>query len=289
MKHVAMLGLGAMGSPMAKRLAAKFPLVVWNRTRARAEALATHGTRVAESPAACARDADVIVTMLSNALALESVLGSDQGILSKLKPGAVVVDMSTIGRAAAREAALSVETAGGRFVDAPVSGSVGPAERGELVALVGGSDRDVAAAEPVLSAMCSKIVHAGGIGQGQALKVVLNGLGVHHLVAFTSMLALGERAGLAREALVEAFTSGAFTPPSYRGKRDKVLARDFSPEFTLTLTLKDAALNVMLQDEVGLSLPVHREIAREIAQAVGEGLGDKDLFALEQYFAALRR
>src|SRR5262249_51354279 len=163
--------------------------------------------------------------------------------------------------------------AGGRFVDAPVSGTVGPATRGELLALVGGGVKDVARAERVLHAMCKRILHAGGIGQGQALKVVLNGLGAHHFVAFTSMLALAERPGLARDIVVEAFTSGAFASPSYVGKRTKVLARDYSPEFSLALTRKDAGLNIELQDEAGLALPVHREIARELDEAIAEGLG----------------
>jgi 3-hydroxyisobutyrate dehydrogenase-like beta-hydroxyacid dehydrogenase len=99
------------------------------------------------------------------------------------------------------------------------------------------------------------------------------------------MLALGERAGLSRETVVDAFTSGAFASPSYVGKRAKVLAREYDhAEFTLALALKDGALNLALQQEVGLTLPVQREIAREVAQAVAEGLGDEDLFAMEKYF-----
>jgi len=133
--------------------------------------------------------------------------------------------------------------------------------------------------------MCDRVLRAGGVGQGQALKVVLNGVGAHHFVAFASMLALGEKAGLARETIVQAFTSGAFATPSYVSKREKVLARDYgSAEFTLALALKDGALNLALQEEVGLPLPVQREITREVAQAVASGLGDEDLFAMEKYF-----
>jgi 3-hydroxyisobutyrate dehydrogenase/glyoxylate/succinic semialdehyde reductase len=173
-------------------------------------------------------------------------------------------------------------------VDAPVSGSVKPAEKGDLIALVGGRVKDVARIEPVLRAMCRRVIHAGEVGQGQALKVVLNGVGAHHLVAFTSMLVLGERAGLRRETLLDAFTTGAFASPSYVGKKPKVLARDYSPEFSLALTLKDCEANADLQDEVGLTLPVHRECLREIAQGVREGLGEEDLFALEKHFRAHR-
>src|SRR5579859_1752379 len=264
----AFLGLGRMGAPMARRVAGGFPLTVWNRSREKAEALGGEVARIGRTPRDAVRGARVVVTCVADGRALEEVLGGEDGALAGLDPGALVLEMSTIGRGAAREAAREVEAVGGRFVDAPVSGSVGPAERGELLALVGGSDKDVERATPVLERMCSRILRAGGVGQGQALKVVLNGVGAHHFVAFASMLALGERAGLARDTLVDAFTSGAFATPSYVGKKDRVLARDYDDaDFTLSLALKDGALNVALQQEVGLALPVQREIAREVAQA----------------------
>jgi 3-hydroxyisobutyrate dehydrogenase len=114
---------------------------------------------------------------------------------------------------------------------------------------------------------------------------VLNGIGSHHLVAFTSMLALGERGGLARDVLLEAFTTGAFSTPSYAGKRDKVLARDYAPEFSLALALKDCLLASELAGEVGLDLPVHRAIVEDVRAGVEEDdLGDLDLFALEKHY-----
>jgi 3-hydroxyisobutyrate dehydrogenase-like beta-hydroxyacid dehydrogenase len=133
--------------------------------------------------------------------------------------------------------------------------------------------------------MCRRTIQAGGVGQGQALKVLLNGVGAHHFVAFASMLVLGERAGVPREALVDAFTSGAFASPSYVGKRAKVLARDYSSEFSLDLALKDVSLNVALQKEVGFKLPVVREIVRALKGAVAAGFGAEDLFAIEKWFA----
>jgi 3-hydroxyisobutyrate dehydrogenase-like beta-hydroxyacid dehydrogenase len=283
----AFLGVGNLGAPMARRVATAFPLTVWNRTRAKAEALGPVVARIATSPRDAVRRATIVVTCVSDGRALEELLGGEDGVLAGLEPDSVLVEMSTIGRAAAREAARAVQLTGAAFVDAPVSGTVGPAERGELLAMVGGADRDVERAMPVLRTMCSRILRAGGVGQGQALKVVLNGVGAHHFVAFGSMLALGERAGLARETIVEAFTSGAFATPAYLSKGPRVIAHDYeSADFTLALALKDVALNLALQQEVGLALPVQREIAREVAQAVGEGLGDLDLYAIEKYFAS---
>jgi 3-hydroxyisobutyrate dehydrogenase len=278
-----------MGKPMALRLAeAGFPLRVWNRSAGADRWLVKAGATSTASPADCARGADVIVTMLSDAEALANVLEGKEGVLAaveKRRPRPIVVDMSTIGRRAAIEAGKRVEARGARFVDAPVSGSVGPAARGELVALVGGAVRSVERVRAILDVLCKKVIHAGPIGAGQTLKVVLNGLGAHHFVGFTSMLALGERAGLARDVVLDAFTTGAFATPSYIGKRTKVLARDYAPEFSLALTSKDCQLASELSDEVGLSLPVHRAIVKDVEAGIREGLGDLDLFGLEKLYA----
>jgi 3-hydroxyisobutyrate dehydrogenase-like beta-hydroxyacid dehydrogenase len=291
--RIGFVGLGAMGKPMALRLAeAGLSLKVYNRSplpTAAERALVKAGATRAETPAECARGCDVVITMVSDAEALASVLEGPEGVLASLasekrRPRTVVVDMSTIGRRAAREAGKRVEDHGGRLVDAPVSGSIGPAERGELVALVGGAVPSVERVRPVLDLLCKKILHAGPVGAGQALKVILNGVGAHHLVAFTSMLALGERAGLARDIVLDAFTTGAFASPSYVGKRAKVLARDYTPEFSLDLTLKDCVLNRDLQDELGIVLPVHRAIVADVEAGIGEGLGSLDLFALEKHY-----
>jgi 3-hydroxyisobutyrate dehydrogenase len=274
-----------MGAAMAGNLVRRGALVrVWNRTPGRDAALVRAGAVRAASPEACVQDARFVVTMVRDADALRSVLFGSGGAQRCLRRGSVVIDMSTIGRAAAIEIGRRLEAVGAHFLDAPVSGTVEPASRGELLAMVGGTPRVLKRAEPLLRLMCSRVVHAGDLGQGQALKVVLNGLGAHHLVAFTSMLAMGQKAGLSRKALVEVFTTGAFASPSYVGKRAKVLARDWSPEFTLALTLKDVLLNVELQDELGVSLPVHRAIATQVRRAVESGLGDLDLFAMEDYY-----
>jgi 3-hydroxyisobutyrate dehydrogenase-like beta-hydroxyacid dehydrogenase len=288
---VAFLGLGAMGRPMAARLLEQGVAVrVWNRSRGPEKALARLGATATSTPRECALGADIVITMLSDAEALASVLEGQDGVLAafaseRRKPRPVLMDMSTIGRKAAVAVGLRADAHGARFVDAPVSGSVRPAGRGELVALVGGTVRSVERVRPVLALLCRKLIHAGGVGQGQALKVVLNGVGAHHLVAFTSMLALGERGGLARDIVLDAFTTGAFASPSYVGKRDKVLARDFSPDFSLALALKDCALNRDLQEELGVTLPVHRAILEDIEQGVNAGLGELDLFALEKHYA----
>jgi len=273
----------------ARLLDAKIAVALYNRTGSTAEVLAARWrglATTAATPRECVREREVVLTMVSDAEALASLLEGPEGVLAGLAKGAVVVDMSTIGRKAALAVDRRIRAHGGRFVDAPVSGSVGPALRGELLALVGAHLRDLERARPVLDRLCRRIIHAGAVGQGQALKVVLNGVGAHHLVAFTSMLALGERAGLSRELLLDAFTSGAFSTPSYIGKKEKVRARDYTADFSLALALKDCSLNTELQQELGLPLPVVQAITDDIAAGVGAGLGELDLFALEKHYAS---
>lgn len=285
---VALLGVGALGGAVAARLRERgFPLTVWNRTPRRAERLRGLGVVVAKNARDAVVDARIVLTCVADAEALRSVVTGPDGCVKGLGgvQRQVVCDLSTVGRACAREMAAAVKARGAKYLDCPVSGTVGPALRGELVALAGGAEPALRRADPVLRALAKKVIHCGSVGQGQAMKIVLNGLGAHHLVAFTSMLVLGERAGLSREHVVEAITSGAFSTPSYQGKRAKVLARDYSPDFALSLALKDSALAVELQYELGMKLPVHRAIVRDLEDAVRAGLGDEDLFGLERLYA----
>jgi 3-hydroxyisobutyrate dehydrogenase len=133
--------------------------------------------------------------------------------------------------------------------------------------------------------MARKIIRAGAVGSGQALKVVLNGLGAQHLVAFASMLHLGLRAGLSREAIVDAFTSGTFATPAYVSKRDRVLAGDYTgADFTLDLALKDVQLCAELAREVSMTIAQHERAREEIEKGVAAGLGGFDLYALERIY-----
>jgi 3-hydroxyisobutyrate dehydrogenase-like beta-hydroxyacid dehydrogenase len=282
--RIAFLGIGTMGAPMARNLArAGYSLTLWNRRRARAESL---GLPVAETPAVAVEAAELVITMLSDAEALEAVLFGPGGAATIDVTGKLFVDMSTVGPRVARSVAERLGARGGRFVDAPVSGSRAPAERAELVVLAGGSEADVRRLAPVFSAIAKRVIHAGEVGAGQTLKVVLNGLGCQHLLAFASMLRLGERAGLARDTLVEAFTEGAFATPAYKGKRERVLDHRYGdPDFVLELVLRDAELCAELQRDTGAVLPTHRAAHEEVRRAVERGWGKLDLFVVEDLYS----
>jgi 3-hydroxyisobutyrate dehydrogenase len=284
--RLAFLGLGTMGLPMALHLVRKgFALRVWNRSAARAAPLREAGAVVASSAREAAADADIVITMLTGGDAVVDVLFGAEGAASAGAAGKLFVDMSTAGPRAARESAARLNALGARFVDAPVSGSRQPAEAAELVVLAGGAVSDLETLAPVFAAIARRVIHAGPVGAGQSLKVVLNGLGCQHLLAFASMLRLGERAGLERAVLVEAFTAGAFATPAYVAKRQRVLERRYGdPDFVLELVLRDAVLCAELQREHGLMLATHGAAHAEVRRAVAAGLGQDDLFGVERLY-----
>jgi 3-hydroxyisobutyrate dehydrogenase-like beta-hydroxyacid dehydrogenase len=273
-----------MGLPMAQNLArAGFSLRVHNRSPGRAERLRELGAEVTRSPREAAAGAGVVITMLTGGEAVEEVLFGPEGAASE--KGQLFVDMSTIGPSAAREIARRLSALGARFVDAPVSGSRLPAETAELVVLAGGEASDVAELGPVFRALARKVILAGPVGMGQTLKVVLNGLGCQHLLAFASMLRLGEKAGLGREILVDAFTAGAFSTPAYVAKQSRVLDRRYDdPDFVLELVLRDAVLCRELQLELSMPMPTHQAAHAEVERAVSHGLGQADLFGVERLY-----
>ena len=218
---LAFLGLGSMGRPMAARLLdAGFPLAVWNRTATRADSLAARGARRADSPATAASGADIIVMMLADPSAVERVLLGADGVLRGASRGSTVLDCSTIGPEDARAAAQSCARAGVSYIDAPVLGSLRQAESGELVALVGGGDREMQSLEPVLRVIAKRIVRAGGTGQGSALKLVMNLLvgGLTELLA--ESITLAEHAGLdaavVRDTLAPSGSGRRFASPGWR-------------------------------------------------------------------------
>jgi 3-hydroxyisobutyrate dehydrogenase/2-hydroxy-3-oxopropionate reductase len=258
-------------------------LAVWNRTRSRAEPLSAGGARVASSPADAARGAEVVVTMLADPAAVRSVIASAGGVLEALEPGALVVDMSTVDPATAREMAALVKERGGRFVDAPVSGTLTPAVEGTLVIFAGGEPDDVERVRPVLEAM-GRMRRVGPVGCGMALKLVLNGLGSHMLTGFTASLVLGVQQGLEPRLILEAIQAGAFSSPLYATKGERILAGNFRPDFTLALMLKDQELVLGAARRLDYPMPTQAAIRDVLRQAVDAGFGAEDLSSLVRLF-----
>lgn len=282
--NVAFLGLGTMGSAMAANVLRRgHSLVVWNRTAARAEALVAAGARWAPTPAEAARGQDVVITMLADVPAVETVMGGSQGVVEGLSPGMVVMDMSTVDPSTALKMERWVTTRGAVFMDAPVSGSRKPATDGTLLIMVGGPAEAVERVRPVLECM-GRVVVVGGVGQGMAMKLVLNGLGAHMMAGLCSMLVLGRKLGLGTAEMLEVIGGGAFSSPMFKAKGDKIARRDFTADFSLALLRKDQRLVQQAARGLGYPMPTQDTVLDVVDEAVQSGLGSQDMCALIRLF-----
>ena len=279
-----MIGMGAMGSRIARRLlAGGHGVVVWNRTPDKADALVAEGATAAATPGEAASGASVVITMVADPDALIAVAGGPSGIAAGVRPGALVAEMSTVGPAAIERLRSTLPEAVD-LVDAPVLGSLSEAEAGTLRVFVGGAAASFERIRPVLETLGTPL-HAGGLGAGAAAKLVANSTLFGSLAVLGEALALADALGLDRST---AFDVLAATPVAAQAerRRDALESGEFPRRFALSLALKDAELVVATGADVRVA-----EAARSwLAEAVEAGLGDEDYSRVLEHIAGrLRR
>lgn len=286
MRAVSVVGLGRMGRAMAEQLvAAGTPVTVFNRTTAKADALAgTHDVTVAATAREAAAAADVVLTSLADDDALRSACDGDDGVLAGLREGAVVVETSTVSRETMAWLAEAAERRGAMVLDAPVSGSVPSVESHQLVVLAGGSETAVEAARATLEVFSKQVIHLGDVGAGAATKLAVNAV-VHGLnAAVAEALVLCERAGVDRTAAYDALAASAAGAPFVQYKRGAFLEPDAAPTaFALGLVAKDLRLAVELADELHTPLPQARHNLDIVTGAVEAGHGERDMSHLAEH------
>ena len=276
---VALFGLGLMGSGMARRLlGAGFPLTIYNRTADKAAPLVAEGARLAKSPSAAADGAAFVVSMVADDGASRRVwLGEDgEGALSRVSPGAVLIESSTVSTGWIRALAQLAEAKGASLLDAPVTGSRTQAATGELRFLVGGSAAALEKAHPVFSAMGKTVVHLGPTGAGALLKLINNFLCGVQAVALAEAVALIEKAGLDRDMATQVLANGAPASPHVKAILPRMLDADYAPHFHLSLMQKDLEYALKEAERSGVSLATARPTldAFQRATAAGHGLQD---------------
>ena len=278
MTRIAFLGLGIMGSRMAANLArAGHELTVWNRTGRAAETFgAEHGAAVAASPRAAATGATIVCSMVVDGPQVEQILLGDEGAVAGAAPGAIFVDCSTIGTAAAARIGERLARAGMRFLDAPVTGSSPRAQDGTLTFMVGGDPDVLARVHPALDAMGALIVHCGPVGSGQLVKVLNNALAAVNATALGQALVAAHRTGANVDALLRVAAAGSGGSAMLDLKAQPMLAHDYTTLFKLDHMLKD--LRLCLQETTGRGAPfAFAEQAEQVlthAQAMGYGEAD---------------
>lgn len=280
-QRVAVLGLGIMGSGMARNLlAAGMEVAVYNRSRQRAEPLGAEGARIADTPREAAEGADVVVSMVADDDASRNVWVGEDGALKGAPRGAILIESSTLTVGWSRELAGLAEEHGLEFLDAPVTGSKVQAAAGELLFLVGGTAEVLERARPVLSAMSREIVHIGPTGSGALIKLVNNFLCGVQAASLGEAMAFLEKGGLDREKTLEVLLAGAPGSPLVRLLSGRMVQRDYTPNFPLQLMMKDLNYAGIEGGRLGLPMTTAAAAKQVFENAVRAGHGEEDMSAV---------
>jgi 3-hydroxyisobutyrate dehydrogenase len=281
MTTVAVLGLGLMGSGMASRLlAAGFAVTVWNRSPERARPLVDDGATAAGSPSDAAAHADIVLAMVADDAASRVVWDGDRGALQRARPGAVLVECSTLSPEWVHDLASRAAARGCSFLEAPVTGSRTHAAEGELLFLVGGEASVLETVRPVLAAMGRGVVHLGPVGSGSRLKLINNFVCGVQAAALAEAVALVERSGVPLDTALEVLTTGAPGSPLVRALAQRMADRAYPPSFALELMLKDLSYAIAEAERRGVELTTAAAARRLFAAARDEGHGRADMAAV---------
>ena len=281
MSTVAFIGLGAMGSRMAMNLhAAGHSLRVFNRSKEKTKPFADKGIQVCDSPAAAAKGAEFVCSIVSDDVATREVMLGAAGVIGAAAPGTIVLDSSTNTPAMAKEVAKAAAAKGILYLDAPVSGSLVQAQGKELVILVGGDKAAFDKAQPVLAAMGRMVRRIGDSGAGATLKLINNMLSATLTAAIAEGAQAAEAAGLDRDATMEVLGEGAAGSRLMKTKLPKMFKRDFSAQFQLELMDKDLRYFLQLAQDLDRPAPIASLIRSQYQAAKRAQLGKLDTAAI---------
>ena len=287
-RPVAFLGLGTMGGSMAANLArAGFTVTAWNRTPGRAPELADLGVVTATTPAEAVAGAEIIVICVSDTPDVEAVLFGPDGVIEGAEPGTLIVDCSTIAPSGSWDFAARLRERDLRMVDAPVSGGSEGARNATLTIFVGGDERDVEHARPVLEALGRTITHVGPIGAGQAVKAVNQVILAGTYLGVAEGIVLAIKAGLDVEQVVGALGGGAAQSWVLANRSGRMLDNDYPLGFKVALHRKDLAIALELAAQLGAALPVSGLAAQLESGLIARGHGDDDMAALARAIRGL--
>jgi 3-hydroxyisobutyrate dehydrogenase len=279
--RIAFLGLGIMGSGMARRLLVNgFPLTVFNRNAEKSKPFALEGAQVAASPREAAAQADVIISMVADDVAARSLWLGDNGALAAAKSGVVCIECSTVTVDWVRELAAAVTAHGGEFLDAPVTGSKNQAAAGELYFLVGGPTSTLEKVRPVLTAMSKTTIHLGPTGSGAMVKLINNFVCGVQVAALAEALAMIEHSGLDRAKALEVLSCGAPGSPLVKAVSLRMTTPDFTPNFLLRLMAKDLGYAIQEGGKISVELTTGKAALEDFQRAMAAGHGGKDIAAV---------
>jgi 3-hydroxyisobutyrate dehydrogenase len=275
------IGLGVMGQPMALRLArAGTPLVVWNRTAARCEPLREAGASVAADPAEVFQRARTVVLMLADGAAIDAVLGRGTPRFAGQLAGRTVVHMGTTSPGYSRALEADIQEAGGRYVEAPVSGSRGPAEEGRLVVMLAGQQASVAEVRPLLAPLCHQTFACGAVPGALLMKLAVNIFLITQVTGLAEAFHFADRHDLDRRRFLDVLDAGPMASTVSRTKAGKLLARDFSVQAAILDVLKNNCLIAEQARSSSLASPLLDVCHALYGETAALGHGDADMAAV---------
>jgi 3-hydroxyisobutyrate dehydrogenase len=276
--RIGFIGLGTMGAPMARRLLeAGFEVSVHNRTREREEALEALGSRHTATPRECARDRELVITMVSDTPDVQAVVLGEDGVVESMERGGVLVDMSTISPATTRLIAAALADHGVAMLDAPVSGGSEGANNGTLSIMVGGEEAALERARPALEVLGRTITHVGGPGSGQVAKAVNQVIIAGTYAAIAEGLALAMAAGVDVEAVHQAVSGGAAGSWGLTHRGPNMIHHHYPLGFRTRLHRKDLGIALDAARELGVAIPVAAYVEQLETSLVKRGYGDEDV------------
>ncbi|SJL84253.1 NAD(P)-dependent oxidoreductase [Vibrio palustris] len=283
MSRIGFLGLGIMGKAMALNLVkAGFDVTVWNRDSHKCDELVEQGARVAATPKAVAQVCDITFAMVADPQAALAICQGENGVAAGIAEGRGYVDMSTVDDTTSLEIANAITHAGGRFLEAPVSGTKKPAEDGTLVILAAGDESLYQQAKPAFDVMGKMAPYLGAIGQGANMKLVVNMIMGGMLNIFSEGMALGQKSGLDGQAILDVLAAGAMANPMFTIKGKMCLEDNYATSFPLKHMQKDLRLAVALGDKLDQPLPTAAATNEAFKQAKKAGYADEDIAAVHK-------
>lgn len=285
---VGFIGLGNMGRPIAfNLLKAGYPLVVWNRTEAKAKDFLEEGAVWAGSPREVAEQCDILLTVLADATAVREVLLGADGVAMAEGKRPIVVEMSTISPVESLALAEHLRRKGFIMLDSPISGSTKAAEDAAMTLLVGGEARALEKVRPVLEAVAKNVYYMGGNGQGCYMKLVNNVILAAVLSGFSEAFVMGRKAGLDGDQMLDVILHGSAACPLLQFKGKAIAQRNFVPTFHLRMMRKDLSLAMVTADGLRTPMPL-TSLLNELHQAgMAKGLGDEDFSSIVKVFEGL--
>jgi 3-hydroxyisobutyrate dehydrogenase-like beta-hydroxyacid dehydrogenase len=286
-KKLGFIGMGRMGSHMARRLlGANHQLTVYDRTKEKSQAIAREGARVAETPRDLAANSEVVLISVTDDAAVEQVTFGTDGALTGLRQGSLVIDLSTVSPRTSRRLYQAAHEKGAAMIDAAVSGSVPQVDQGSLVIFVGGDRETYERCRSVLEVLGKQIFYMGSSGMGTTMKLVVNTLLGLGMQALAEAIALGEKAGLEKALLLEVLDQTAVVSPSQKSKLANVKSEEYPTLFAVSLMHKDLGLVLNQATEVSVSMPATALAQQMYTAAMAKGM-DEDFSVVIRFMQEL--